>query len=63
VANRYAHNNEWKGIANKFDLNCRLLQDVIADNFWTTTFKTYSWQECQTKCSSNKVTENYATEW
>jgi len=63
VANRYSHNSEWKGIANKFDLNCRTLADAISDNFWATTFKTFSWQECQTKCATGRVDEKYATEW
>lgn len=63
VANRYSHNSEWRAIATKFDLNHRTLTDAIADNFWTTTFQKFSWQECQTKCASNRVDEKYATEW
>ena len=63
VANRYAHNREWQERAEQFSLNRRLLQDVIADSFWQDEFKTFRWQECQTKCSSSRVTENYATEW
>ena len=63
VANRYNHNSEWKAIANKFDLNDRTLVDAIADDFWSTTFQTFSWQECQTKCTSARVDEKYATEW
>lgn len=63
VANRYAHNSEWKAIATKFDLNRRSLQDALSDDFWHTTFKNFSWQECQTKCAANRVDEKYATEW
>jgi len=63
VANRYSHNSEWKAIATKFDLNCLTLADAVTDNFWSTTFKTFGWQECQTKCVSSRVDEKYATEW
>jgi len=63
VANRYSHNSEWKAIANKFDLTSRTLSDAVADEFWSTTFKKFTWQECQTKCNSARVDEKYATEW
>jgi len=63
VANRYSHNSEWKDIANKFDLNHRTLSDAVTDNFWATTFQTFEWQECQTKCAATRVDEKYATEW
>jgi len=63
VANRYSHNSDWKGIANKFDLNQRNLSDAVTDNFWETTFKSFGWQECQTKCNTSRVDEKYATEW
>ena len=63
VANRYSHNSEWKGIANKFDLHQRTLSDAVTDDFWDTTFKSFTWQECQTKCAANRVDEKYATEW
>jgi MoaA/NifB/PqqE/SkfB family radical SAM enzyme len=63
VANRYSHNSEWKAIATKFDLNRRTLTDAVTDDFWATTFKTFGWQECQTKCVASKVDEKYATEW
>lgn len=63
VANRYSHNSEWKAIATKFDLNRRTLVDVVTDDFWATTFKTFGWQECQTKCAASRVDEKYATEW
>jgi len=63
VANRYSHNNEWQDLAERFNLNTRTLSEVINDNFWSTEFKTFKWQECQSKCNYKKVTENYATEW
>ena len=63
VANRYSHNSEWKTIATKFDLNRRTLTDAVTDDFWSTTFKTFEWQECQTKCVASRVDEKYATEW
>jgi hypothetical protein len=63
VANRYSHNSEWKGIASKFDLNQRTLSNAVTDDFWETTFKSFSWQECQTKCNASRVDEKYATEW
>jgi MoaA/NifB/PqqE/SkfB family radical SAM enzyme len=63
VANRYSHNSEWKAIATKFDLNRRTLADAVTDDFWETTFKTFGWQECQTKCATGRVDEKYATEW
>jgi MoaA/NifB/PqqE/SkfB family radical SAM enzyme len=63
VANRYAHNSEWRNIAAQFNLHTRTLADAIADDFWTTKFKDFAWQECQTKCATARVTEKYATEW
>jgi MoaA/NifB/PqqE/SkfB family radical SAM enzyme len=63
VANRYSHNSEWREIAKKFNLHHRTLTDALTDNFWSTTFKPFEWQECQTKCAANRVTEKYATEW
>ena len=63
VANRYSHNSEWKVIANKFDLHNQTLTDAVTDEFWDTTFKTFTWQECQTKCTASRVNEKYATEW
>ena len=63
VANRYNHNSEWQTMAEQFDLHKRTLSDAIVDPFWTTEFQTFRWQECQTKCSSAKVNEKYATEW
>lgn len=63
VANRYSHNNEWQTLAQQFDLNQRTLVDVLADPFWRTEMQTFRWQECQTKCHSSVVNQDYATEW
>lgn len=63
VANRYSHNNEWQTIADNFNLHTRSLKDVLVDPFWETEFKTFRWQECQTKCNSKVVDEKYATQW
>ena len=63
VANRYSHNKEWQELAEQFNLNRRLLQDVVTDAFWQEELQTFKWQECQTKCNSARVDKNYATEW
>ena len=63
VANRYSHNTEWQQQAEQFDLHNRTLSEVVTDSFWETKFKTFSWQECQTKCATVRVDEKYATEW
>ena len=63
VANRYSHNSEWQQSAEKFNLHNRILADAVTDDFWTSEFKTFQWQECQTKCAATKVDEKYATEW
>jgi len=63
VANRYGHNSEWQTLAEHFDLHKRTLTDAVTDTFWTTEFKTFKWQECQTKCNRATVNEKYATEW
>lgn len=63
VANRYSHNSEWQKLAEQFNLHSRTLSDVITDAFWNSEFKTFKWQECQTKCAASIVGEKYATEW
>ncbi len=63
VANRYNHNSDWQQIANNFDLNTKTITDVLADDFWTTEFQSFKWQECQTKCQSALVDEKYACLW
>jgi MoaA/NifB/PqqE/SkfB family radical SAM enzyme len=63
VANRYNHNSDWQQLANNFDLNTRTLTHVLADDFWSTEFQSFQWQECQTKCKSSLVDEKYACLW
>jgi MoaA/NifB/PqqE/SkfB family radical SAM enzyme len=63
VANRYTHNSDWQTIAEQFDLHQRTLSNALNDDFWSTRFQTFEWQECQTKCASSRVDEKYATEW
>lgn len=63
VANRYSHNKEWQELAEQFNLHNRSLSEVVTDSFWETKFKTFGWQECQTKCATGRVDEKYATEW
>jgi hypothetical protein len=63
VANRYSHNSDWQTLAEQFNLHHRTLSDVVTDDFWNTEFKTFRWQECQTKCNTSRVDEKYATEW
>jgi MoaA/NifB/PqqE/SkfB family radical SAM enzyme len=63
VANRYGHNSEWQTLAEQFNLHKRTLTDAVADPFWETEFKSFRWQECQTKCNREKVDEKYASEW
>ena len=63
VANRYSHNTEWQQLAETFNLHTRTLVEVVTDSFWETKFKSFKWQECQTKCSAEKVNKKYASEW
>ena len=63
VANRYNHNSDWQQIAENFNLNTKTITDVLADDFWTTEFQSFKWQECQTKCRSSLVDEKYACLW
>jgi hypothetical protein len=63
VANRYSHNTEWQQLANQFDLKQCALAEVLSDSFWKEEFQTFKWQECQTKCSSRVVNQDYATQW
>jgi len=63
VANRYNHNSQWQQLADRFDLHTSTLEQALADSFWQTQFKTFQWQECQTKCKTKLVDEKYATTW
>lgn len=61
VANRYAHNSEWKDLA--FDLHTTTLEEALNDSFWSNDFMTFRWTECKSKCSAANVTYKYASEW
>lgn len=63
VANRYSHNTEWQTLAKQFSLHDRTLAQVLEDPFWRTEMQTYRWQECQTKCATSRVNQEYATTW
>lgn len=65
TANRYQHNNKWHTLAqSKFNLTTRKFQDIINDDFWTTDFLKFDSLECQTKCTSEKLTDReHTTEW
>jgi hypothetical protein len=63
VANRYAHNQDWENLKQRFDLNQHNLQSVLEDEFWSGPFTDFNWRECQTKCAAAVVTEEYATQW
>jgi MoaA/NifB/PqqE/SkfB family radical SAM enzyme len=62
VANRYSHNNSWFDLGKKYNLHDNMLSEVVSDPFWSTDFMLENF-ECKTKCASNVVTKNYATEW
>jgi len=63
VANRYNHNNEWIDLAKNFDLNERTLSSVVTDDFWSSDFEIFPWEECRNKCNSKVVNRDYATKW
>jgi MoaA/NifB/PqqE/SkfB family radical SAM enzyme len=63
VANRYTHNQDWQNFANQFDLHNTTLASAVTDPFWDNQFRSFKWQECQTKCVASRVDEKYATEW
>jgi MoaA/NifB/PqqE/SkfB family radical SAM enzyme len=62
VANRYKHNDHWTKLGKKYNLKTNLLNEVVNDLFWKEQFVENSY-ECSTKCLSNYVDKNYATEW
>ena len=63
VANRYNHNSEWVELAKNFDLNEKTLPSVLADDFWSSDFEIFPWEECRYKCNASVVNSDYATEW
>lgn len=62
VANRYGHNNKWLALGKSLNLYDNNLQDVLNMKFWEKDFIKESY-ECSTKCSTERVEKNYATEW
>lgn len=62
VANRYGHNDKWAELGKKFDLHKTTIEEVVNLPFWNGEFANGSF-ECETKCNSERVTKNYATEW
>lgn len=63
VANRYSHNSDWEQSKHRFNLHQRTLVEVLDDPFWSGEFTEFPWRECKTKCNTNVVTEEYATQW
>jgi MoaA/NifB/PqqE/SkfB family radical SAM enzyme len=65
TANRYPHNHEWHDRARKkFNLNKHKFSDIIKDEFWITEFLQFKSQECQTKCTANKLKDlEHTTAW
>jgi len=63
VANRYNHNNEWIDLAKNFDLKERTLSSVVMDDFWSSDFEIFPWEECRNKCNASVVNHDYATKW
>lgn len=52
----------------KLNLNTRSLTDLLNDNIWQKLFGTFddhkqAWVECEQKCSSHLVDENYGVGW
>ncbi len=65
TANRYIHNTSWHELARtKFNLKQRSFKDVIDDDFWRSSFLEFSSQECQTKCTAEKLHDpEHVSEW
>jgi MoaA/NifB/PqqE/SkfB family radical SAM enzyme len=65
TANRYPHNSQWhKKAATNFNLNNRLFNEIIQDEFWTTEFLEFNSMECKTKCTQAQLTDiQHTTEW
>lgn len=62
VANRYGHNSKWTELGKTYNLHNVNLADVVGLSYWNGEFANESF-ECETKCASERVTKNYATEW
>jgi MoaA/NifB/PqqE/SkfB family radical SAM enzyme len=65
TANRYQHNNDWlKKAEAQFNLNTRDFTKIQNDKFWSTDFLTFRWQECQTKCTPDRLNdESHVLDW
>jgi len=64
MANRYDH-TRWEQFKQpQFDLNTRLITDVLSDNLWQEFFATlHNNRECSDKCSESNYNREYATQW
>jgi MoaA/NifB/PqqE/SkfB family radical SAM enzyme len=65
TANRYIHNQSWHELAaNRFNLKTRSFLEIINDDFWNTEFLKFNSQECQTKCTRDRLTDpSHTIEW
>jgi MoaA/NifB/PqqE/SkfB family radical SAM enzyme len=65
TANRYPHNQSWHDRAqSQFNLYQRSWSDIANDEFWTKDFLEFDAQECQTKCTKEKLQDQtHVTEW
>ena len=65
TANRYKHNEYWHTQAQtNFNLHKKTFKEIIKDEFWTTDFLKFDSQECQTKCTRDRLTDiEHTTEW
>ena len=65
TANRYTHNDQWHHLArHRFNLWQRRFSDIIADDFWKEEFLQFDSQECQTKCTPDRLKDReHVTEW
>lgn len=65
TANRYPHNKNWHDLStSRFNLWHRAFKQVLLDPFWHTGFLRFDSQECQTKCTADRIKDRaHATEW
>ena len=64
TANRYPHNKDIIAVAeSRFNLNHRTLQEVLADEWWSTDFLKFDNLDCRTKCTQENFTKEFVTEW
>ncbi len=61
TANRYPHNHSWQ---NRFNLNTKTFEEIIADPFWSGEFLQFDNLECQTKCTPERLLDPaHTSEW